>query len=129
MEKLRERGQSIYPIMRLIIPQADNRKKFQLREAKIAEVLVHVLGLPPTAPDALKLKNFKDAKLTTIGGYASSNTGDFPGILGEVLAPRLLNLDGERGKWKVKEVNKWLTDLPNPFLPLYPFISYQAPLL
>ena len=59
----------------------------------------------------------------------SSNTGDFPGILGEVLAPRLLNLDGERGKWKVKEVNKWLTDLPNPFLPLYPCISYQAPLL
>ena len=90
---------------------------------------MHVLGLPPTAPDALKLKNFKDAKLTTIGGYASSNTGDFPGILGEVLAPRLLNLDGERGKWKVKEVNKWLTDLPNPFLPLYPCISYQAPLL
>lgn len=111
LDKLRSSRQSIYPIMRLFIPQADNRKKFQLREAKMAELFVNVLGLPPMAPDALKLKNFKDPKLTSIGGYASSNTGDFSGILGEVLAPRLLNLDRERGKWTVRQVNQWLTDL------------------
>jgi ATP-dependent DNA ligase I len=111
LDKLRANRQSIYPILRLFIPQADNRKKFQLREAKLAELFVHALGLPNMAPDALKLKNFKDSKLTSIGGYASSNTGDFSGILGEVLAPRILNLDGERGKWTIRQVNQWLTDL------------------
>ena len=124
---LRERHESLYPIMRLFMPHADTeRKNYLLKEAKLAECFASwALQLPESSPDALKLKNFKNPQHTRIGGrFSSAHTGDFAAVLGEVLASRS-TLFGDRrpppgpdghggqhpGGWTVGQANEWLDEL------------------
>lgn len=53
------RGESIYPIMRLMLPILDReRRKYQMKDHRVAEAYVHRLGMGDH-PQAMELKHWK----------------------------------------------------------------------
>lgn len=113
-------GQNLFPVFRLYMPQADSeRRNYQLKEAKLADCFIDALGIGAKNAssgaylneDARKLKNYKSPVHTRgRGRYASVATGDFAGVLEEVLRERKETL-GPGGKWTIKELNEWFDQL------------------
>lgn len=74
---------SLYPIMRLLLPQLDlERLSYGIKEKKIADLYVKCIPLTTTSQDAIKLLKYKNPK------YVGSKVGDFSSVLYEVLITR-----------------------------------------
>lgn len=83
----RELGADVdmYPLLRLLLPQLDRERGYNLREKKLARVYADVLGLAPESRDARKLELFNDPTVVQ-----TKAVGDFAAVLHDVLVFRSL---------------------------------------
>ena len=79
------KGGDMYPLMRLVLPQLDRERTYNLKEKKIAKLYVEILGMASESRDAQKLEHFQDPTIV-----ASKAVGDFAAVLQEVLTYRSL---------------------------------------
>lgn len=85
------KGFSIFPIMRLILPQLDReRSAYGIKIATMSKLYIKVLGLSASNPSAQRLRNWKDPRKynNRYGGKSSQSSGDFPALLEEELQRR-----------------------------------------
>ncbi|GLE00002.1 hypothetical protein PINS_up008729 [Pythium insidiosum] len=78
-------GGDLYPLLRLILPQLDRERTYNLKEKKIAKVYIDVLGMATESRDAQKLEHFNDPTVVQ-----SKSVGDFAAVLFDVLQYRSL---------------------------------------
>jgi hypothetical protein len=108
--KKRLNGQSIFPLLRLVLPLNDTyRGKYNLKQASIAKTYVTALHLDKhTSQDAQRLLFWKDP--SKVHGVDSSKiiSGDFGTILEDVLKSRV---QSESCKATIGEVNAILDEL------------------
>ena len=101
MNTMVETGSSLFPVVRLILPQCDKeRGSYNLKEAKFEKIFTDVLGIK-NGQDAERLKNFKAPK------NAAKEGSDFAAILHDVIKDRAY----ERTKMSVANVNDKLDEL------------------
>ncbi|TMW55054.1 hypothetical protein Poli38472_013816 [Pythium oligandrum] len=98
-------GGDIYPLMRLLLPQLDRERTYNLKEKKIAKVYVDVLGMASESCDAQKLEHFNDPTIVQ-----SKSVGDFAAVLYEVLQYRSL-VGNNKFQHTVGVVNELLDQL------------------
>ncbi|GMF22283.1 unnamed protein product [Phytophthora lilii] len=98
-------GSSLYPLVRLVLPQLDRERTYMLKEKKIAKIYVQVLGLSPASRDAQKLEQFNDPKIVD-----SKSVGDFAAVLYEVVLYRS-TASTSRQQHTLKDVNELLDSL------------------
>lgn len=75
----------LYPLLRLVLPQLDRERTYNLKEKKLARVFVEVLGMASASRDAQKLEHFNDPTVVQ-----SKSVGDFAAVLYDVLQYRSL---------------------------------------
>ncbi|DBA04437.1 TPA: hypothetical protein N0F65_010033 [Lagenidium giganteum] len=78
-------GGDIYPLMRLVLPQLDRERTYNLKEKKIGKIYVDVLGMASESKDAQKLERFNDPTVVQ-----TKAVGDFAAVLFDVLQYRSL---------------------------------------
>ena len=79
-------SQSLYPIMRLLLPQLDKaRGSYKIKETVLAALYTDFLQLGQSSSDALKLKNFRAPKNNP------GDAGDFAAVLFTVMKQRSYN--------------------------------------
>lgn len=101
-----EVGDDVYPVMRLILPSADNeRPVYGLKEQTIGKRLKKLLGLSDNSPHAKTLLAWKVPGNTA----ASRMAGDFAGRCYEVIFDRAVKRD--YGTMRIAEVNQLLDKL------------------
>lgn len=104
-------GQSIYPLLRLILPAFDSeRGKYGIKQALIAKTYVSSLYLDKNSEDARRLLNWKDPTKTLDLEPSKQLAGDFGLILEDILKTRV---QSDFSKLTIGEVNKILDDLAN----------------
>ncbi|KAF4318707.1 hypothetical protein JM18_006537 [Phytophthora kernoviae] len=81
-------GGDLYPLIRLVLPQLDRDRTYNLKEKMIAKIYIDVLGMASASKDAQKLEHFNDPNV-----IASKYVGDFAAVLYEVLLYRSLARD------------------------------------
>ncbi|RLN53545.1 hypothetical protein BBJ29_008163 [Phytophthora kernoviae] len=81
-------GGDLYPLIRLVLPQLDRDRTYNLKEKMIAKIYIDVLGMASASKDAQKLEHFNDPNVV-----ASKSVGDFAAVLYEVLLYRSLARD------------------------------------
>ncbi|KAF8433261.1 ATP dependent DNA ligase domain-containing protein [Boletus edulis BED1] len=82
-------GYDLYPVLRLILPQADRgRAMYGLKEKNLAKTYIKLIPLGMKDPDAVRLLNWKRPS----GKHAGS--GDFSNVLYEVVSKRSSVVDG-----------------------------------
>ncbi|GBG34548.1 DNA ligase 4 [Hondaea fermentalgiana] len=98
--------QTMYPLVRLIVPQVDNaRKRYGIRETLLKGLVRESIGLSKTSALGLKINHYKDER------YAGPHSGRLPGVVEDVLRERG-NGPGDAGnKLTVKEANQELDKL------------------
>ncbi|KAG7394227.1 DNA ligase (ATP) [Phytophthora boehmeriae] len=98
-------GGDLYPLMRLVLPQLDQDRTYNLKEKKIAKIYIDVLGMAAASKDAQKLEHFNDPKVVP-----SKSVGDFAAVLYEVLLYR--SLAGDHAKERtLQDINGLLDAL------------------
>jgi DNA ligase-4 len=104
-------GQSIFPLLRLILPLNDTeRGKYGLKQASIAKTYVAALHLDKNSEDAKRLLNWKDPTKNLGVELSKLVTGDFGLILEDVLKSRVR---AEPSSATLQDINKLLDDLAN----------------
>jgi DNA ligase-4 len=64
-------GNDIYPVFRLVMPQLDKeRAMYGLKESALGKVLVKVLNINVTSPDAVALSKWKSGSVYSAGNFA-----------------------------------------------------------
>ena len=110
-KKLKEHinGQSIYPLLRLLLPANDTeRGKYGMKQVLIAKTYVAALSLNKDSDDAKRLLNWKDPTKNQGVALDKLSTGDFGLILEDVLSKRV---DTNASTKTVGEVNALLDRL------------------
>lgn len=87
IERSRAAGNSLYPYIRLFIPEENPSWRFRLREAKLSRILVEVLGIRGTEWEK-KLLAYKSPSRFRYGPVQGSHAGDFASILHDILLAR-----------------------------------------
>ncbi|GAB1599803.1 DNA ligase 4-like [Argonauta hians] len=101
LHKDKKTTDSFYPAMRLLLPHLENeRDAYGIKEHKFAKLLIDVLCLSKSSPDAAKLLNFNTKK-------ESGADNDFATIAYYVLKNRC----PENGNLSISDVNKCLDDI------------------
>ncbi|TYZ60698.1 hypothetical protein PybrP1_005847 [[Pythium] brassicae (nom. inval.)] len=98
-------GGDVYPLLRLLLPQLDRERSYNLREKKLARAYADMLGLAPESRDARKLELFNDPAVVQ-----SKAVGDFTAVLHDVLVLRSLAGSGKHAH-TVGAVNALLDEL------------------
>ncbi|BGP36353.1 DNA ligase (ATP) [Rhodotorula kratochvilovae] len=76
-------GPDLYPIVRLMLPERDNRRRtYNLKEQKLAKALISALDIPPNNSTALKLINWK------VPTAQDPGAGEFAAVAQEVIKSR-----------------------------------------
>lgn len=83
-EKLGDNG-DMYPLLRLLLPQLDRERTYNVKEKKIARMYIDVLGMSTASKDAQKLEHFNDPTVVQ-----TKAVGDFAAVLYDILAYRSL---------------------------------------
>ncbi|KAI0704277.1 ATP dependent DNA ligase domain-containing protein [Cytidiella melzeri] len=84
-----EKGFDLYPVLRLILPQANReRSVYGLKEKNLAKIYIKLIPLGRQDPDAIRLLNWKKPSVK----FASS--GDFTTVLYEVVSKRSSVIQG-----------------------------------
>ncbi|KIK82388.1 hypothetical protein PAXRUDRAFT_35579 [Paxillus rubicundulus Ve08.2h10] len=103
-----EVGRDLYPVLRLILPQARFRSKdreravYGLKEKNLAKTYIKLIPLGPRDPDAIRLFNWKKPS----GKHAVS--GDFSNVLYDVVSKRSSVVEGSLS---VQDLNDSLDEL------------------
>uniref|UniRef100_A0A2P2I750 DNA ligase 4 n=1 Tax=Hirondellea gigas TaxID=1518452 RepID=A0A2P2I750_9CRUS len=94
---------SFFPAMRVLLPALDkNRGAYGVKEKKLADLYIKILGIKKDSPDALKLINYRKPK--TAGG---SVAGDFAEVAYYVLKNRC----PAEGHLTLNDVDTYLTTI------------------
>ncbi|XP_049877448.1 DNA ligase 4 isoform X2 [Pectinophora gossypiella] len=92
-----KKNSSFFPILRLLLPDREReRPAYNLKERRLAEMLVKVLAISKTAQDAQSLLNFRSK---------NSQESDFAGVAYFVVKNRI---GTNPGKWTIGQVNEIL---------------------
>ena len=95
-------GDSLYPVMRLMLPDLDKaRGAYRIKESVMATLYINMLQLGTNSPDANRLKNYR-APTTNFEGAR-----DFASVLFEVLESRAYSGDSVT----VADINNYLNDI------------------
>uniref|UniRef100_K3WBD5 DNA ligase n=1 Tax=Globisporangium ultimum (strain ATCC 200006 / CBS 805.95 / DAOM BR144) TaxID=431595 RepID=K3WBD5_GLOUD len=78
-------GGDMYPLLRLLLPQLDRERTYNLKEKKIAKIYIDVLGMASESKDAQKIEHFNDPTVVQ-----SKAVGDFAAVLYDILVYRSL---------------------------------------
>ncbi|BGP12433.1 DNA ligase (ATP) [Rhodosporidiobolus nylandii] len=79
----RQVGPDLYPLVRLLLPDRDNRRRtYQLKEQKLAKAIIGALQLPPKNDSAIKLMNWK------LPTKDDPSAGEFATVAYEVIKTR-----------------------------------------
>ncbi|KAH7885847.1 ATP dependent DNA ligase domain-containing protein [Phlebopus sp. FC_14] len=98
-----EVGQDLYPVLRLILPQAHReRAVYGLKEKNLAKTYIKLIPLRMRDPDAIRLLNWKKPT----DKFKSS--GDFPNVLYDVVSKRSSVVEGSLS---VDDLNAQLDEL------------------
>ncbi|GAA5972708.1 hypothetical protein JCM11641_002986 [Rhodosporidiobolus odoratus] len=98
-------GPDLYPLVRLLIPDRDTRRKtYNLKEAKLAKGIIAALDLPPKGDTALKLTNWKTPTKEDPGA------GEFATVAFEVIRTRS-TVKGPQAETTIDFVNRVLDEL------------------
>lgn len=108
--KLMLKGQSFFPIMRLLLPLNDSeRGSYGIKQTTVARLYVDVLHLNKQSTDAQRLIHWKDpSKMHSSSNANRSVSGDFCSILESVLTSRVRS---EYSNATVGDVNNLLDEL------------------
>jgi len=107
-EYLHVDGQSVYPLMRLVLPRIDReRGNYGVQVKSLITLYIDVLGLTKASSAAQRLKNWKLPNYGLPGAGESSLAGNFPRTLEEVLENRV----GGQKKLTIGDVNARLDKL------------------
>ncbi|KAJ3337761.1 DNA ligase (ATP) [Gonapodya sp. JEL0774] len=87
---------TMYPALRLLIPNVDKERSYNMKEVMLGRSYLEVLGIPKDSEDGHALLKFN------LPGKASKATGDFPGVLYDVVRTRSTVL---QSKVSIKEVS------------------------
>ena len=100
--------QSVFPLLRLILPPNDNtRKKYGLKQAAVASTYIDALQLNPTSVDAKRIKFWKDpSKLSS--DVAKKTYAELGEVLQDVLSTRI---SVENSTCTISDVNNILDEL------------------
>ncbi|KAF2364451.1 DNA ligase ATP-dependent [Trinorchestia longiramus] len=94
---------SFFPVLRVLLPALDkDRGAYGVKEKKLADLYIKILGISKTSTDAIKLLNYRKPK--TAGG---SSAGDFAEVAFYVLKNRCPAI----GQLSLMDVDKHLTDI------------------
>ncbi|KAK8384182.1 hypothetical protein O3P69_009133 [Scylla paramamosain] len=94
---------TFFPVMRVLLPGLDRtRGAYGVKERRLADLYIRILGLKKDGNDAQKLINFRKPK-----ALAGGETGDFAEIAYYVLRSRCLS----GGKLTLLEVDQQLTSI------------------
>lgn len=99
-------GGDLYPLLRLVLPQLDRERTYNLKEKKIAKLYIAILGMASESRDAQKLEYFTDPKIV-----ASNAVGDFAAVLYDVLKYRSLASHSKHNTLTIGDVNALLDEL------------------
>lgn len=99
-------GADLYPLLRLVLPQLDRERTYNLKEKKIAKLYIATLGMASESRDAQKLEHFTDPKVV-----ASNAVGDFAAVLYDVLKYRSLASSAKPNTLTIGDVNALLDEL------------------
>ncbi|KAK4057705.1 DNA ligase (ATP) [Microbotryomycetes sp. JL221] len=100
-----EVGPDLHPLIRLLLPERDNRRrKYALKEQKLAKALSTALELPPESEAARKLKDWK------VPTRDDRGAGEFSSVAYDVIKTRSTVIT-PFGTMNVHDVNKILDDL------------------
>lgn len=99
-------GGDMYPLLRLLLPQLDSERSYNLREKKLARAYADVLGLAPQSRDARRLELFNDPTVVQ-----TKAVGDFAAVLHDVLVFRSLAGSHSKHPHTVGDVNALLDEL------------------
>eukprot|EP01029_Cantina_marsupialis_P006553 TRINITY_DN1723_c0_g1_i2.p1 TRINITY_DN1723_c0_g1~~TRINITY_DN1723_c0_g1_i2.p1 ORF type:complete len:507 (+),score=96.66 TRINITY_DN1723_c0_g1_i2:111-1631(+) len=91
------KGQSLFPLMRLVVPSIDRERTYGLKESAIGRLYIECLGIDGSS-DALKIKKYRNK---------SRSGGQFDTILHDVLKSRT----GSGGTLQIGDINKRLDGL------------------
>ncbi|KAI8371267.1 ATP dependent DNA ligase domain-containing protein [Choanephora cucurbitarum] len=97
-------GTNVYEVVRLLLPKADELRMYQLKEDRLATVLLKALGIGPQSTDGIRLKKYK------IPSAHNQSAGNFPLIAYEEIKKR----SSVRHSTKtMRETNDYLDQLAN----------------
>lgn len=104
-------GTDMYPFLRLLLPQLDRERTYNLKEKKIAKIYIHLLGMTNASrsQDAGRLENYNDPTIVQ-----SKSVGDFASVLFEVLelrAPVQRGANAQKTQRTLHYVNELLDEL------------------
>ncbi len=89
-EYLHVDGQSVYPLMRLVLPRIDReRGNYGVQVKSLMNLYIDVLGLTKNSSAATKLRNWKLPNHGMAGSADTALAGNFPKTLQEVLENRV----------------------------------------
>ena len=115
------RRQSLYPLLRLLLPQGDGeRSTYGLREAALADVYISALSLDPHSSAALRLKHYRQPQPISGASPTSSSPspavagGDFATVLHSVLRDYEVVKEGE-SRLTIDDVNAELDALATSY--------------
>ena len=114
------RRQSLYPLLRLLIPQGDReRSTYGLRESALAEMYIAALSLDPHSSAALRLKRYKQPQPFTAPSSNSAPVtavaaGDFATVLHSVLEDYEVVKDGQ-SRMSIDDINTHLDTLATSY--------------
>ncbi|KAJ6621385.1 DNA ligase 4 [Mycena sp. CBHHK59/15] len=102
-----EKGHDLYPVLRLILPQASTEKDrdravYGLKEKNLAKTYIKLIPLGTRDPDAIRLLNWKKPT------EHDKTSGDFPTVLFEVVSKRSSVIEGSLS---VDDLNDVLDEL------------------
>ena len=102
-------GHSLYPILRLVLPTADEQERgtYNLRQMKIADAYIKALPLGDRSEEAGALKSKPVSQYDT-GATLSLNKGNFGSTLEQILSKRV---SIRKSDWTVGMVNTFLDTL------------------
>lgn len=66
--------EELLALLRLLLPQADHRQNFHLKESKVASLYIESLAIPPHAPDAEAMVYWKNPSKNTLRTSTFSDT-------------------------------------------------------
>ncbi|KAL7321693.1 DNA ligase (ATP) [Mucor circinelloides] len=95
-------GPDVYDAIRLLLPKGDERK-YNLKEDKLAAVLIKALAIDPTSADGIRLKKYKQPV-----AHNEKTAGNFPLIAFEEIEKRSIV---QRSTQTVRQTNEYLDRL------------------
>ena len=88
-------GQSMWPVVRLLLPKHDEERQFMMRETKLSALYAELFGFTATSKERARLKHF--ARQSKSGG--TRGVGALSNAIYEVMLPRTSKTTGKTVGW------------------------------